>query len=199
MNEDEKKYFDGIIKRTYVQKQFLESLLKIVFEDDSREGAFRHAVANRFNDKIQAALISELPSFIKENIAFLDGQVSPTIANEHAEEISIKATKGKIDISVTIEGNRENFGKLAVLGGDTRYFEHHRKHQIFQSVLTAISSIFVDLLKQFDYHADVDFMPKTRDSVHSRRVLIFNFPFLLATGEQFVCCIWFNDFEDNPI
>jgi len=193
---EEKKYFKGLIKRTYVQKQFLESLLKKVFDDDSREGAFRHAVANRFNDKIQSALISELPSFIQENIAILDGKGAGNIVNEHSEEISVRVNEGKIDISVSIEGNLENFERLALLGGDAKYSQHYRQHQIFQSVLTAISLIFVDLLKQFDYRASVDFMPRKRDIQHARRTLIFNVPFLLASGEEFDCCVWFNDFEE---
>jgi|JI8StandDraft_1071087.scaffolds.fasta_scaffold30347_2 two-component system response regulator (stage 0 sporulation protein F) len=194
---EEKKYFKGLIKRTYVQKQFLESLLKKVFDDDSREGAFRHAVANRFNDKIQSALISELPSFIKENIAILDGKGGRKVENEHAEEISIKVIAGKIDISVTIEGDFEDFEKLSVLRGDTGYSHNYRQHQIFQSVLSAIATIFVDLLKQFDYKAEVDYIPRKRDLQHARRVLIFNVPFLLASGEEFDCCVWFNDFDES--
>ncbi len=194
---EEKKHFKGLIKRTYVQKQFLESLLKRVFDDDSREGAFRHAVANRFNDKIQSALISELPSFIKENIAILDGKGGRKVDNEHAEEISVKVIAGKIDISVTIEGNLDDFEKLALLRGDTKYSQNYREHQIFQSVLSAIATIFVDLLKQFDYKADIDYTPRKRNLQHARRVLIFNVPFLLASGEEFDCCVWFNDFEDD--
>ncbi len=193
---EERRYFKGLIKRTYVQKQFLESLLKRVFDDESREGAFRHAVANRFNDKIQSALISELPSFIKENIAILDGKGARKNENEHAEEISIRVITGKIDISVTIEGNFDDFEKLAHLRGDSHYVQGAKQKQIFQSVLTAISSIFVDLLKQFDYRADVDFTPRKRDLQQARRVLIFNVPFLLASGEEFDCCVWFNDFEE---
>ncbi|MFN8362005.1 MAG: response regulator [Candidatus Kapaibacterium sp.] len=194
---EERRYFKGLIKRTYVQKQFLESLLKRVFDDDSREGAFRHAVANRFNDKIQSALISELPSFIKENIAILDGKGTRKKDNEHAEEISIKVITGKIDISVTIEGNFEDFENLAQLRGDNIYVQGAKQKQIFQSVLTAISSIFVDLLRQFDYKAEVDFIPRKRDLQQARRVLIFNVPFLLASGEEFDCCVWYNDFEDE--
>lgn len=193
LREDEKGFFHGIIRRTFVQKLFIESLLKKIFKDESKEGTFRHVVANQFGEKIQAVLITELPSFITENVAILDDKVANIVSNEHSESISVYVREGKIDITIGIDGMMEHFEQLALLRGDTNYRVTAQTNQIFQETLNAITTIFVEILQKFSYSAKVNKEPWKKQKTDNRRVQIYSIPFRFGSGEEFVCRVWFND------
>ncbi|MBI3260219.1 MAG: response regulator [Ignavibacteriae bacterium] len=193
LNEDEKPFFQGIIRRTFVQKLFIESLLKKIFKDDSKEGTFRHVVANQFGEKIQAALVTELPSFITENVAILDDKVANIVSNEHSESISVYVREGKIDISIGIDGMMLHFEQLARLRGDSNYKATSNTNQIFQETLNAITTIFLEILKKFNYSAKVNTESWKKQKEDNRRVQIYSIPFRFGSGEEFVCRVWFND------
>jgi CheY-like chemotaxis protein len=193
LREDERLFFQGIIRRTFVQKLFIESLLKKIFKDDSKEGAFRHVVANQFGEKIQAALITELPSFITENVAILDDRVANIVSNEHSESISVYVQEGKIDITISIDGLMQHFEQLARLRGDITYQSSIHINQVFQTTLNAITKIFVEILKKFSYGAKVNKEPWKNQNTKMRRVQIYSIPFRFGSGEEFVCRVWFND------
>lgn len=193
LREDEKTFFQGIILRTFVQKLFIESLLKKIFKDESKEGAFRHVVTNQFSEKIQAALITELPSFITENVAILEDKVANIVSNEHSETINVYVKEGKIDITIGIEGMVVDFNNLAQLRGDPNYIANAHNNQIFQETLNAITTIFLEILKKFNYSAKVNKEPWKKQTAEIRRVQIYSIPFRFGSGEEFVCRVWFND------
>lgn len=193
LREDEKKIFKGIILRTFVQKLFIESLIKNVFKDYEKGGAFRHLVVSQFGEKIRYILITALPSYITENVAILDCLAINTISNEHSESIFIYVSEGKLDITIGIVGLMEHFERLAKLKGGTKYSSTSKTTKIFQETLKEITAVFIEILNEFNYSAKINNEPWKKSNKINNQVLIYSIPFRIGSGEEFVCQIWFND------
>lgn len=193
LREDEKKIFKGIIIRTFVQKLFIESLIKKVFKDDEKEGSLRHLVISQFGERIRYILITALPSFITENVAILDCQAVNTISNEHSESIFVYVSEGKLDITVSIVGLMEHFEQLAKLKGDEKYRLTYKTNQLFQKTLREITEVFIDILNEFNYSAKVNNESWKKNKKDNNHVVIYSIPFRIGSGEEFVCRICFND------
>jgi len=101
--------------------------------------------------------------------------------------------EGKIDISISIDGMLADFEQLAQLRGDSNYSATARSNQIFQETLNAITKIFLEILKKFNYSAKVNKEMWNKKSTETRRVQIYSIPFRFGSGEEFVCRVWFND------
>ncbi|MBI3233344.1 MAG: hypothetical protein HYZ42_04780, partial [Bacteroidetes bacterium] len=193
LREDEKKIFQGIIRRTFVQKLFIESLIKKIFKDDGKNGSFRHLVVSQFGEKIRYILITALPAFITENVAILDCQAVSAISNEHSESMYVYVSEGKLDITIGIVGLMEHFELLARLKGDTKYKITSKVNLIFHETLKAITAVFMEVLKEFNYSAKVNNEPWKKKKGENHQNLIYSIPFRIGSGEEFVCRILFND------
>ena len=190
---DEKKIFQGIILRTFVQKLFIESLIKKIFKDDSKSGSVRHLVVSQFAEKIRAILITEIPSFIRENVSILDRKDSIFISDEHSESIFVYISEGKLDIAIGIVGLLQHFEQLGRIRGDVAYRTNGKANQIFQGTLKAITAVFVDILREFNYTAKINSEAWKKKKTEGNQSPIYSIPFRFASGEEFVCSVWFND------